>query len=173
MRNIFFLILTLLACLLFPGPNSQAANLAVMEFELKDLTLNPKIKEETERAATLRPLLAERLATHHKHTVVENTSDVKIESERAVGYLFERPAVAARLGRSMGVDWVVSGRLHKGSYLFVYLKAQLIDAKSGGVKADFAVEIKGPQQKLTYKGVESLAQQINDALEQLEPAGSP
>lgn len=144
-----------------------ADSIAVLEFELNDLTLNP-LAEETERTATLRPLLVERLSNYHQIAVVENPASARIEAEKGQGYLFDRPAVAARIAREAGVDWIVSGRLHKASYLFVYLKAQLIDARSGQIAADFVVEIKGPQKKLTKKGIETLAVQIHQALQSLD-----
>ena len=61
----------------------------------------------------------------------------------------------------------MSGRLHKASFLFVYLKAQLIDTRDAGVKADFVVEVKGWSPKLTGKGIETLAVQIDAAIRQL------
>ncbi len=156
-----------LSLLLFLPLTASAASIAVLDFELNDLTLNPNLIEETERAATLRPLLVERLSDHHNITVIENPASARIEAEKGQGYLFDRPALAAKIGREVGVAWIISGRLHKASFLFVYLKAQLINTQTGQVAADFVVEIKGPQKKLTKKGIESLAQQISAALETL------
>jgi len=138
----------------------SASTIAVLEFELNDLTLNPNLLAETKRTMTLRPLLVGRLTENHDISVIENPASARIEAEKGRGYLFDRPAVAAKIGREEGVDWIVSGRLHKASFLFVYLKAQLINTKTDRVAADFVVEIKGPQQKLTRKGVETLARQI-------------
>lgn len=146
---------------------ASAASIAVLEFELNDLTLNPNVVEETRRTATLRPLLVEQLTNHYNIRIIENPASARIEAEKGQGYLFDRPALAAKIGREAGVSWIVSGRLHKASFLFVYLKAQLINTQSDQVAADFVVEIKGPQEKLTKKGIESLAQQIATALETL------
>ena len=153
-----------LGLLLFSPLAVSASSIAVLDFELNDLTLNPNLTEETERAATLRPLLVEQLGSQYRLTVKENPPSAKIEAEKGHGYLFDRPIIAAEIGREGGVDWIVSGRLHKASYLFVYLKAQLINTQSGQVAADFVVEIKGPQKKLTKKGTDSLAEQIYSAL---------
>jgi len=159
----------MVAALLLTLPLAAAASgLAILEFELKDLTLNPDLDAETRRTASLRPLLAERLAQYHGLEIVDNPASAAIEAARGEGYLFDRPALAAGIGREAGADWIVSGRLHKASFLFVYLKAQLINSETGRVAADFVVEIKGPQEKLTIKGVETLAQQINDALQALD-----
>lgn len=145
-----------------------ASNVAVLEFDLKDLTLNPNIKEEQARTATLRNLVVEQLVTTHKHNLIENSARAAIEADKGQGYLFDRPALAAKLGKEVGADWIVTGRLHKASFLFVYLKAQLINTDSGKIASDFVVEIKGQQKKLTIKGVESLSLQISDALGKLE-----
>ncbi len=159
----------LLGLMLLPAIAPQASSrvIAVLEFELNDLTLNPDLLAETKRTATLRPLLVEQLTDQYNFSVIENPDSAEIESEKGQGYLFDRPAVAAKIGREAGANWIVSGRLHKASFLFVYLKAQLINTQTGRVAADFVVEIKGPQQKLTHKGIEALAQQINAALESI------
>jgi hypothetical protein len=68
-----------------------------------------------------------------------------------------------RFGKSAGADWVAVGRVHKASFLFVYFKVHLVDARTGALAADLVVEVKGPQQALTRRGVESLARQIMDA----------
>ncbi len=151
--------------LLLIATQLSATEIAVLEFELNDLTLNPDLLEETRRTASLRPLLVEQLSEHHGISVIENPASAGVEAEKGHGYLFDRPAVAAIIGREAGVDWIVSGRLHKASFLFVYLKAQLIDTRTDRIAADFVVEIKGPQKKLAKKGIESLARQIYAALE--------
>ena len=147
---------------------ARAATLLVLEFELNDLTLYPNVEQEQARVASLRPLLVEALAPIESVALVEPTADAAIEAARGHGYLFDRPRVAAELARASGADWALTGRLHKASHLFVYLKAQLVDARDGRVAADFAVEIKGWGEKLTQKGVESLAVQLVDALDTLE-----
>jgi len=153
--------------LAFSSNKLLAGGVSVLEFHLHDLTLNPDTAAEEERVATLRPLLVSALSSTHKLTVLDNPESAQVEAQKGQGYLFDRPKVAARIAREAGADWVVSGRLHKASFLFVYLKAQLIEASSGKIAADFVVEIKGPQKKLTAKGVDSLALQIVDALEKL------
>lgn len=171
----FFRILagsaTFAVCMLLSPSIASASTLAVLEFELKDLTLNPAIAAETERVATLRPLLVKRLVDHHKRTVFENPESAKTEAAKGTGYLFERPEIAAKIAREANAEWIVTGRLHKASFLFVYLKAQLVNADNGKIAADFVVEIKGTQKKLTAKGIETLAQQIHDALSNLTKGG--
>ncbi len=72
--------------------------------------------------------------------------------------------MAARLGAANGADWVVVGRLHKPSYLFVYLMARLVDVSTGQVAEDLLVEIKGLQDVVSRKGIERLAQKLSPRL---------
>jgi len=167
MRQLLASLLAVLGLMLFVSPGASAAPIAVLEFELNDLTLNPDVAAESARAASLRPLLVERLKEYHNIEVVDNPPRAAIEAEKGRGYLFDRPELAAEIGREGGAAWIVSGRLHKPSFLFVYLKAQLIDTGTGRVAADFVVEIKGQQNKITPKGIETLARQISDALDTL------
>lgn len=147
---------------------ASASTVAVLEFDLHDLTLNPDVTAETKRTAQLRGLLAERLSGTHNHKVPDNPERAAIEAAKGQGYLFDRPRIAGEIGKDVGADWVVNGRLHKASFLFVYLRAQLINTSTGAIASDFVVEIKGQQKKLTAKGIETLALQIHDAIEQLE-----
>lgn len=145
-----------------------AAELLVLEFELNDLTLYPKTEEEEARTASLRPLLLDALGRDDAVSLADLPESAAEEAAKGKGYLFERPAVVAKLARRSGARWGLSGRLHKASHLFVYLKAQLIDARDGRVAADFVVELKGRGEKLTRRGTKMLAAQIVEALDALE-----
>lgn len=145
----------------------DATKLLVLDFELNDLTLNPDITAEQERVSSLRPLLSSKLSYDHDHQIMDLAQEKRDAEVKGKGYLFDRPQVAAGMGAEADAEWVISGRLHKASFLFVYLKAQLIDVNSASVKADFVVEIKGWEPRLTEKGVEALALQIDDSLNKL------
>ena len=147
---------------------AEGPSTLVLEFELNDLTLYPNVEQEMERVALLRPLLVEELEVRHDHPVATLPSDAAAESDKGAGYVFDRPEVAARLAREAGATTVVSGRLHKASHLFVYLKAQLIDAADARVIADYVVEIKGWGERLTAKGVEALGVKIDATLDGLD-----
>jgi hypothetical protein len=156
------------ALLAFPGSGWAAAeaarkNIAVLDFELLDLTYAPDVAGEKRRTATLKPLLEEALG-NLGWNVAPVTLDAQQDEERGVGYLYDHADAAASLARSAGADWIVIGRLHKASYLFVYLKAHVVDAASGQQIADLAVEIKGPQERLTRRGVDALAREISETI---------
>ena len=152
------------------GTDKLPVNILVLDFELNDLTLHPNIKHEEERVKTLRPLLTQKLADDFTYSIAELSQSHRDSENKGKGYIFDRPEVAARMARAADADWVVSGRLHKASFLFVYLKAQLIDAADGRIAADFVVEIKGWEPRLTAKGVDALALQIDESLRTLDEA---
>jgi hypothetical protein len=97
---------------------------------------------------------------------------IPIEAQRqataGIGYLFDHHDVAAQLAQKYGTDYIIVGRLHKPSFLFVYLMAHLIQVNNSTLTQDYLTEIKGGEKKLTLKGVEDLAVKINATL-QLTP----
>jgi len=158
-------IAVLLAWLLQPDAvfaDSSAA--AVLPFELNDLTLDPGNAAEVTRTGSIAGLLQDALK-RRGHRIVAIDSQAYAEANEGFGYLAEHPDVAAPLARSAGADWVIVGRLHKASFLFVYLIAKVIDARTGEVAGELKVEVKGPQKELTARGVDNLAQQIDELIE--------
>ncbi len=153
----------LLTASLLAAAQAQST-LAVLDFELNDLTLLPNTDAERERTASLRPMLEQALREAGDVQVVEIDPAAIGEADAAFGYLFEHPEVTARLGAANGADWVIVGRLHKPSYLFVYLMARLVDTRTGEVAEDLLVEIKGQQDVVSRKGVERLAQKLSTRL---------
>lgn len=145
------------------APALQKA-IAVLDFELLDLTLTPGIASEIERTASIGPMLREILKTEYGFELVTIDSDTQDAADLGSGYLFEHHDVAAELGREAASDWVVVGRVHKASFLFVYFKALVIDTKTQQAIADLTIEVKGTQKRLTKKGVETLAEQIAAAI---------
>lgn len=137
----------------------------ILDFELNDLTIKSEGFDESKRVAELRPRLESVLSESHSYQIKDLPEDVRVSADRGQGYLFDRPVKVSELGRQAGARWAITGRLHKASYLFVYLKSQVIDVGRGRVVADLVVEIKGWSPKLTAKGIETLAEQIDAALE--------
>lgn len=153
------------ALLLSPAhaESAEKNRIAVLDFELKDLTLAPGIPAEIARTASIKPLL-ERELSNSGYEIVAVSSDDQIQANAGVGYLFDHHDIAAGLARKYGADYVIVGRLHKPSFLFVYLMAHLIDVSEAKLVGDYLSEVKGGEKKLTLKGVESLAVKINHTL---------
>lgn len=161
------LLIWLVVAWLIPSATlAQEAAVAVLDFELKNLTLAPDDPAERTRTASLKALLEDALSARHLR-VVRVASSAQRLADQGVGYLFDHADAAATLGHTVGADWIVVGRVHKASFLFVYLKAHVVNVSNPSRMADLVVEVKGPQQELTQRGVESLADQITAAVEGL------
>ncbi len=165
LRRVFATVLLPMVVLALAESASGAGHtIAVLDFELHDLTLMPGVAAEKERTASIAPMLREVLASQHGIKTTYVSAEAQLAAEKGAGYLFEHHDVVAELGRQAETDLIVVGRVHKASFLFVYFKALLIDTKTNQPIADLVVEVKGTQKRLTRKGVESLAQQIADAI---------
>lgn len=161
-----------LAALLSLLPNlgafAEEVSIAILDFELNDLTLNltpnPVNPEEVERTASLKPLLQRALEAKGGYKIVDIDLETQDKADAGFGYLFDHHDVAAELGQNFGADWIIVGRVHKASFLFVYFKAHLINTKTKRLVGDYTVEVKGQQKKITPKGVERLAEQIDETI---------
>ena len=141
-------------------PAFAQSRIAVLDFELHDLTLLPRTPEELERTASVAPLLRAALVKKGGYEPVTIAPDTQAKANAAFGYLFDQPEVAAELGARFGAEWVVIGRVHKPSFLFAYLKVHLVNVTSQRLTGDFVVEVKGYLKKLTERGAVRLAEQI-------------
>ena len=131
-------------CLMLPLPFAAAAEapaIAVLDFELNDLTVNPRQPEEIERTASIKASLQEALASRYGYRIAALDSKAQQTADAGVGYLFDHSDAAAALARQFGADWIIVGRVHKASYLFVYFKARVVDVKSGEQIGDLAARI--------------------------------
>ena len=138
--------------------------IAILDFELNDLTLAPGIPAEIERTASVKPLLEKELkGAGYKIISIALTDQHQANS--GFGYLFDHNDVAATLGKNAGTDYVLVGRLHKPSFLFAYLMGHLIRVEDGQLIGNYISETKGGDLKLTLKGVESLAVKIDADLD--------
>ncbi|MDC9728009.1 MAG: DUF2380 domain-containing protein [Methyloprofundus sp.] len=138
--------------------------IAILEFELKDLTLAPRVPSEIERTASIKPLLEKELRGAG-YTIVNIDHQSQINSNAGKGYLFDHHDVAAELGKKFNADYVLVGRLHKPSFLFAYLMGHLVRVNDGKLIGNYISEAKGPNKKLTIKTVESLAVKIDRTLD--------
>jgi hypothetical protein len=162
-----FLRAAVVAISLWALPSGSAfaeVRIAVLEFELNDLTLLPRRPEEVKRTASLAPLLQQALMQKEDYQLVIIDPKTQAEANAAFGYLFDHPEATAALGRKSGAEWVVVGRVHKPIFLFVYLKAHLVDVKSQRLAGDLVIEIKGNLKRLNEEGIASLAEQIDQAI---------
>ncbi len=160
-RNAFLIFL------LF-APSVQAAErMAILNFELKDLTLAPGTEAELARTESIAPLLRNELEKKYGYQIISIASHIQNEADVAVGYLFDHADVAADLCKQHGADWITVGRLHKPSFLFAYIKAHLINCNSKKPVGNFTIEVKGAAKNLTAKGVAKLAIEIDQTIQSI------
>lgn len=138
--------------------------IAILDFELKDLTLAPRIPTEIKRTASIKPLLEAELKKAH-YVIIDIDSKSQKMADSGVGYLFDHHDVAAKLGEQFGADYILVGRLHKPSFLFAYLMGHLIRVSDAKLVGNYISEAKGPNKKLTIKTVESLTVKIDKTLD--------
>lgn len=158
--------------LLSSFPVFADTRIAVLDFDLNDLTLLPRTPEELERTASVAPLLRAALAKKGGYELVTIDPEMQAKADVSFGYLFEHLDVAADLGRRFEVDWIAVGRVHKPSFLFVYLKVHLVNVKTQRLAGDYVVEVKGYLKKLTERGAASLAEQIDQTIAGSRPQSS-
>lgn len=155
------LLSVLCLSLLLAFPLDARTRIAVLDFELKDLTLKPNTSEEIERTASIKPMLEKNLAEREDYTIIGINQSTRINADVATGYLFDHFDVAAEFGRNQGADYILVGRVHKASFLFVYFMLHMIDTRTELLVGNYICEVKGPQKKLTIKGAECLAEKIH------------
>jgi anti-sigma factor ChrR (cupin superfamily) len=139
-------------------------SIAVLEFDLKDLTLKPGVPAEINRTASIKPLLEGELRSAG-YQITDIPLSAQKEADSGVGYLFDHADVVAKLGRKFGADYVLVGRLHKPSFLFAYVMGDLVRVSDAQLVGKFISESKGPNAELTIKAVESLTAKIDNVLE--------
>jgi hypothetical protein len=159
-RHIFS---SVILCLMSVGVFAET-KIAILDFELKDLTLAPRIPAEIKRTASIKPLLEAELKKA-AYVIIDITPESQKLADGGVGYLFEHHDVAALLGKQFGADYVLVGRLHKPSFLFAYMMGHLVRVSDGKLIGNYISEAKGPNKKLTIKTVESLAVKIDKTLD--------
>ncbi len=152
-----------------------ATTVAVLDFELNDLSLLPGRASERQRTETLGPLLRDALTNTGSYTIVPVSAQRQHDANAGFGYLSTHPDAAAQLGREVGADWVVVGRLQKSNDLFAYLFAELINVHTERRLGEFSTEIKGPivNHRLTERGVQRLAAQLHQGLTAIAAKRAP
>lgn len=144
----------------------HVGRIAVLDFELNDLTLRPRTPQELARTASIAPLLRDALSRKHDYELVTIPPATQAFANSAFGYLFTHADDAATLALKHKAEWIVIGRLQKSNDLFAYVTTRVVHAGSARLVGEFYAEIKGPvtMASLTQRGVARLADQIGDAI---------
>ncbi len=145
--------------------------IAVLDFELNDLTPLPRTAEELKRTASVAPLLREALVEQGGYEPVLIDPAIHAGANLSFGYLLDHTEAAAALGRRLGVDWIAVGRVHKPSFLFAYLKVHLVNVATERLAGDYVVEVKGSLETLTARGAARLAERIHRTISESRSLG--
>lgn len=124
----------------------------------------PGTEAELARTASIAPLLRNELEKKYGYQIISIAADIQEQADLSVGYLFDHADVAADLCKQHDADWITVGRLHKPSFLFAYIKTQLINCNTKKPAGNYTIEVKGDAKKLTEKGVMKLAIKINETV---------
>lgn len=145
-------------------PANASPRIALLNFELNDITSLPDTPAERQRTATMAPLLQEALGGNGDAAVVIVDNDLQKSANTSFGYLFRFHDIAARLGEQLNADWMIVSQHSKPSFLYSYLWVYLIDVKAQRAIARYDIELKGNHESVTRRAIHSLARQIRQTI---------
>jgi len=161
MNPIIFVVLLIV----LSGNAAYAAQrIAVLNFELNDITTLPNTPAEQQRTASFAPLLREALSRAGRYEMVHIGLNEQKNANAGFGYLFRFHDVAAQLGEKLDADWVIVGQHSKPSFLYSHLMAHVIDVRTRSLAGDYDIELKGNHEKVTERAVTKLANEIDDTI---------
>lgn len=153
-------LLILVFSVLSTEATTAATRIAVLDFELNDITSLPNTPAELQRTASMAPLLSKALSQIGVYEIVPVEAGMQKTANDSFGYLFRFHDLVAQLGRRLGADWIIVSQHSKPSFLFSYLWVYLIDVKKQTAVARYDIELKGSHEKVTEHAVASLARKI-------------
>lgn len=153
-----------LGVLLLTSAAAANSRIAVLDFELNDITSLPNTPAERQRTATMAPLLIEALSSVGEYQTLAVPGELQKTANASFGYLFSHPEESVGIGRQMHADWLLVSQHSKPSYLFSYLWVYLVDVQAGKPIARYDIELKGSHAKVTEHAIAALAAKIGASL---------
>ena len=132
--------------------------IAVLNFELNDLTELPNTPAERIRTASFKPLLEKNIQQLGDYQIVAISSEAQKAANAGVEYLLQHDDSSAELGATQNADWIVVGKHRKPSFLYSHLIVHLINVKTSQLVGNVMIELKGTDEKVSQKSVHSLAE---------------
>jgi len=121
----------------------------------------PNTPQEQLRTASIQTLLEQAITQSGDFEIIHIKTEDQIVANSSFGYLFRFNDLAAKLGEQYGADWIVVSQHSKPSFLYSYLIAHVINVKTQTLAARYDIELKGRHEKVTQRGVRSLANKIH------------
>lgn len=141
-------------------PAHALPRLAVLDFELNDITSLPNTPAEKQRTSNIKPLLEHALAQSKNYEIVLIPLEEQAKANASFAYLWHFPDQAVQLAQKYGADWLLIGQHSKPSHLFSYLMGKLIEVKSQTLMENYAIEMKGTHPLVLQRSIENLAEKI-------------
>lgn len=161
MNSLKSTLIALAINLLLLSSADAAPRIAILSFELNDMTSLPNTPQEQLRTASIRPLLEQAISQSGNYEIIHINTEAQAAANSSFGYLFRFNDLAAKLGEQFGADWIIVNQHTKPSFLFSYLMAHVINVKKKTLTASYDIELKGNHEKVTQRGVKSLANKIH------------
>ena len=148
------------------SPTPPPPKIAVLDFELNDLTPTPNTPDEVAAIARASRLLRHSLATDCGYDIVPVDSAAQHRANSGLGYLFAHPAESARLANAAGADWVVVGQLTVSSPIVSEFHVELVRVDRATLASAVSIEVKGNSgdSALFATGIAHVARQIDRAI---------
>ena len=146
----------------------------VVDFEVRDVSPIPDMAQEVERTALIDSGIRKAL-TDNGYALMAPCDALKQASEQGVGYLYDRPELAGKMGGECGADYVLMGQTWKPSFLFVFPQVQLVDTREHLTRKQLVVVSRALQleastldKNVTEAAAKKLAVQIIDKIKSLK-----
>jgi hypothetical protein len=162
MNRLISVTIVLSLILLASNSGHAAQRVAILDFELNDITSLPNTPAEFQRTASMAPLLIKALSLTSDYEIIAIDADIQHSANAGFGYLFRFHDVAAHLGQQLGVDWIIVSQHSKPSFLYSYLITHLIQVKTRTLVGRYDIELKGNHEKVTQHGINRLADKIRE-----------
>ncbi len=157
-------MLPLFILLVFSVNANAEIRIAILPFELNDITSLAYTKAEKTRTAAFKPLLEQALLKRGGYKIQPVSVDEYKAENAGLGYLFRFNDIAAKLGKKVDADWIIVSQHSKPSFLYSYLIAHVVNVKTGQRIARYDVELKGNNHKVSERGVRKLSREIDRVL---------
>ena len=147
------------------SPKAQV-KVAMLDLAFYGKRANDIFPGDTAMASTATSVMRKGLTGQPGITFVDSATVAKIVAgPKAMAVVQDVPcnvvvACAREVGKELGADWVVMGKISKTSDLIWIFSGQLIDVASGKLVLDDSYELKGIASDMVPKGAEVFARRV-------------